>query len=366
MHVDGALRSAHASREPCVGSEHSWWSPSLEGESSASSPLLLGSEKCWAVVGLQESPPVGPTVRRRLPSTQPAPHEGWHTPSPTPARSGRGSWTDLSAAEGRLRGGTRMPRPRVALCPARMLQDLRCPLEAIRQEGSGGGWPGGTWVTSPAGDSVGKGVVVHARAAHTGPARPFHPWELQRVQPRGSYLEMAGAWPEWGLDRNRQPGGPWRGPRLGTSALGPARVSPGPLFPQVSGVRAGDSGGGSWPPLVCGSPSCPTPRDAPGPGRGVWSLDLGCEGPQLQKRSEKATTSPSAPPPWKGAILAGSRADVTDGDSWWAGAAEVSGAVAVLIAPWVTRDAAQGDEQSRRRAARPGSLSSEQPLVFSS
>lgn len=158
MHVDGALRSAHASREPCVGSEHSWWSPSLEGESSASSPLLLGSEKCWAVVGLQESPPVGPTVRRRLPSTQPAPHEGWHTPSPTPARSGRGSWTDLSAAEGRLRGGTRMPRPRVALCPARMLQDLRCPLEAIRQEGSGGGLAWGDL-----GDLSGRGLSRERR-----------------------------------------------------------------------------------------------------------------------------------------------------------------------------------------------------------
>lgn len=125
-------------------------------------------------------------------------------------------------------------------------------------------------------------------------------------------------------------------------------------------------GGGPGPPWCVDLPPCPTPRGAPGPGRGVWGLDLGCEGPQLQKRSEKATTSPSAPPSWKGAILAGSRADVTDGDSWWAGAAEVSGAVAVLIAPWVTGDAAQGDEPSRRRAARPGSLSSEQPLVFSS
>lgn len=242
---------------------------------------------------------MGPTVRRRLPSTQPAPQEGWHAPSPTPARSGRGSWTDLSATEGRLSGGTRMPGPRVALCrPARVLRhDLRCPLEAIRQEGSarqprpryerllrGGGWTGGTWVTALAGDSIGKGVVVHAHAAHMGPAHPFRPWKLQRIQPRRSCPEMAGTWPEWGLDRNRQPGGPWRGPRLGVLALGPARVSPGPLFPQVSGVA----------PLAVWIPPYPTPRGAPGPGRGAWGPGLGCEGPQLQKRSEKATASPSA------------------------------------------------------------------------
>lgn len=44
----------------------------------------------------------------------------------------------------------------------------------------------------------------------------------------------------------------------------------------------------------------------------------------------------------------------------------MSGAVAALIAPWVTGDAAQGYERSRRQAAQPGSLSSKQPLVFSS
>lgn len=272
---------------------------------------------------------MGPTVRRRLPSTQPAPQEGWHAPSPTPARSGRGSWTDLSAAEGRLSGGTQMPGPRVALCHPLACCDMTCvvhlrPSGRRGQPGSlgpdtrgccraGGGcwlaWPGGTWVTALAGDSIGKGVVVHAHAAHTGLARPFRPWKLQRIQPRRSYPEMAGTWPEWGLDRNRQPGGPWRGPRLGASALGPARISPGPLFPQVSGVA----------PLGVWIPPYPTPRGAPGPGCGVWGLGLGCEGPQLQKRSDKATASPSTPPSWKGAVLARSQADVTDGDGGGAG-----------------------------------------------
>ena len=46
---------------------------------------------------------------------------------------------------------------------------------------AGWGWPGGTWVTAPAGDSVGKGVVVHAHAARTGPASQFCPWKLQRI-----------------------------------------------------------------------------------------------------------------------------------------------------------------------------------------
>ena len=142
-------------------------------------------------------------------------------------------------------------------------------------------------MTALAGDSVGKGVVVHAHAVHTGPARPFRPWKLQRIQPRRSRPEMAGTWAEWGLDRNRRPGGPWRGPHLDASAVGPARVSPGPLFPQVSGVA----------PLAVWIPPYPTPRGSPGPGRGAWGPDLGCEGPQLQKRSEKATASPSAPHP---------------------------------------------------------------------
>ena len=74
-------------------------------------------------------PPGG--VARPLPHTSQV-RQGLNDP--------RGSWTDLSAVEGRLSGGTQMPGPRVALRrPARMLRrDLHCPREAIRQEGSAG------------------------------------------------------------------------------------------------------------------------------------------------------------------------------------------------------------------------------------
>lgn len=141
-------------------------------------------------------PPGG--VARPLPHTSQV-RQGLNDP--------RGSWTDLSAVEGRLSGGTQMPGPRVALRrPARMLRrDLHCPREAIRQEGSAGqtrpryerllqegSCPWGTWVTALAGDSMGKSVMVHAHTAHMGPARQLRPWKLQRIQPRRRPPETGG------------------------------------------------------------------------------------------------------------------------------------------------------------------------------
>ena len=88
---------------------------------------------------------MGSTLRRHLPSAQPAPQEGWHTPSPTPARSGRG-WMAPGLLDRPLCSGREAEwwdsdtqTPRGAARPPRVLQrDLHCPLEAIRQEGSAG------------------------------------------------------------------------------------------------------------------------------------------------------------------------------------------------------------------------------------
>lgn len=91
--------------------------------------------------------------------------------------------------------------------------------------------------------------------------------------------------------RNCQPDGLWWGPRLTASVLGPARISPSPPFPQVSGIRAGQQIWGGPGSPWCVDPSLPHPK-----GRS-WARALGCEGPPLQKRSEKAKASPSAPHP---------------------------------------------------------------------